>query len=109
LRRPARADQDALFSNCGLRLSILGGFFVEPGLRDYSAMDKETKKKLKRIQKEVKKLKKRFDKVEFRPCNCDAELRAKDEELKALRQRMNELERELDRCMLDSGGVRHGG
>ena len=70
-------------------------------------IDKQTKKKLKAIRKEIKRLKKNYEKLEFRPCNNDADLRAKDEDLKTLRNRINELEREQDRCILDSGSFHH--
>jgi hypothetical protein len=72
-------------------------------------IDKKTKKKLKNIRKEIKRLKKKYQKLEFKPCKCDADLRSKDEELQVLRQRISGLERDQDRCMLDSGGIRHGG
>lgn len=72
-------------------------------------IEKQTKKRLKAIRKEIKSLKKLHVKLEFRPCNNDAELREKERELKALRQRINELEKEQDRCMLNSGAFRHGG
>jgi argonaute-like protein implicated in RNA metabolism and viral defense len=65
-------------------------------------IDKETKKKLKSIRKELKKLKKRYNKMEFKPCKCDAELREKDRELELLRAMINDLEREQDRCILNS-------
>jgi septal ring factor EnvC (AmiA/AmiB activator) len=66
------------------------------------AIDKQTKKKLKSLRKEIKKLKKKHDKMEFKPCKCDAELRAKDQELRLLRGMIQDLEKELDRCILKS-------
>ena len=72
-------------------------------------IDKQTKKKLKNIRKEIKKLKKNQRKLEFRPCRNDVELREKERDLKALRQRISSLEREQDRCVLNSGNICHGG
>lgn len=72
-------------------------------------IDKQSKKRLKNIRKEIKRLLKKHNKLEFKPCNNDAELRAKDEELKILRERINGLEKEQDRCLLNSGSLHHGG
>jgi len=72
-------------------------------------IDKQTKKKLKDIRKEIKRLKKNQRRMEFRPCNTDAELREKEQDLKALRERISSLENAQDRCMLDTGCVCHGG
>lgn len=66
------------------------------------SIDKQTKQRLKSIRKEIKQLKKRHDRMEFRPCNCDAELRAKDLELETLRRMISDLEKEQDRCILNS-------
>ena len=44
-------------------------------------IDKEAKKKLKRIQKNIKKLKKDLDKLELRPCQNDEELKQKEQDL----------------------------
>ena len=67
------------------------------------SIDKQTKKKLKNIRKDIKRLKKQHDKLEFKPCKCDAELREKDRELEFLRRMINDLEKEQDRCILNSG------
>ncbi len=67
------------------------------------SIDKQTKKKLKGIHKEIKKLKKKYNKLEFKPCKCDAELREKDQELELLRGMINDLEKEQDRCLIKSG------
>lgn len=72
-------------------------------------IDKQTKKKIKKISKEIKDLKKSQRKLEFRPCKNDADLRDKERELSALRKRILSLENEQDRFMLNSGGVCHGG
>ncbi|MFO7785777.1 MAG: hypothetical protein ACQET7_06720 [Thermodesulfobacteriota bacterium] len=69
-------------------------------------IDKQTKKKLKSLRKEMKRLKKKYHKMEFKPCKCDAELRAKEQELQLLRGMINDLEKEQDRCILNSGPLR---
>ncbi len=66
-------------------------------------IDKQTKKKLKSIRKEIKRLKKKYNKTELKPCKSDADLRAKDQELELLRRMINDLEKEQDRCLIDSG------
>ena len=69
--------------------------------------DKANKKKLKEIHKEIKVLRKELAKNEFRPCQCDADLRQKDEDLRLLRAKILALENEKDRFMLKTGKVRH--
>lgn len=71
-------------------------------------IDKETKKKLKKIQKEIKRLKKEFEKAELHPCQCDKDLKHKDEDLKKIRDKILSLENEQDRYILSTGGIRHG-
>ena len=68
-------------------------------------IDKETRKRLKQIEKEISKLKKQIKKAEFRPCQSDLELKQKDEDIKAHRDRINELEKEHDRYILKSGNI----
>ena len=68
---------------------------------------KAEKKKLKKIQKEIKALRKELAKNEFRPCQCDADLRQKDEDLKMLRAKIHALENEKDRFMLKAGEIDH--
>lgn len=70
-------------------------------------IDRETKKRLKKIQKEIKKVKKDLSKTELRPCQNDAELRYKEEDLKKLGSKLRELEKEQDRYILDTGRVKH--
>ena len=70
-------------------------------------VDKTTRKILKKINKEIKELKKRYRKMEFRPCQNDAELRIKDEDLKGLMEKIYELEKEQDRFFLNSGRINH--
>jgi hypothetical protein len=71
-------------------------------------IDKKTRKRLKQIAKEISKLKKETKKLEFRPCHSDLELQQKDEDIKALRKRINELEKEHDRYIFKSGNIEHG-
>ena len=70
-------------------------------------LDKDTKKKLKKIQKEIKRVKKDLAKIELRPCQNDAELEQKEEDLKELGNRLRALEKEQDRFILDTGRVKH--
>ena len=78
------------------------------GIKANEMIDKDSKRKLKRIQKEIKKLKREVDKTELRPCQCDADLKQKEEDLKILGEKMRSLEKEQDRYILDSGRVKHG-
>jgi len=71
-------------------------------------VDKENKKKLKKIQKEIHKLRRDLKKTEYRPCQSDAELRQKDEDIRMIRDKILALENEKDRYMLNTGGIRHG-
>ena len=71
-------------------------------------ISRETKKKLKQIKKDMKKLKKEFRKIEFRPCQNDTDLIQKDKELASVKEKIYELEKEMDRCMLNTGHVKHG-
>ena len=70
-------------------------------------IDKGAKKRLKKIQKEIKKVKKELGKIELRPCQNDAELVQKEEDLKELGNRLRALEKEQDRFILDTGRVKH--
>jgi hypothetical protein len=67
--------------------------------------DKVIRKRLKMIKKEIKGLKKMYKKVEFRPCQNDAELRAKDEELRVIMDKIYSLEKEQDRFILNSARI----
>lgn len=64
--------------------------------------DKETRRKLKEFKKGIKLLKREYRKIEFRPCQNDAELHAKEDELKDIMDRIYKLENKQDRFMLDS-------
>jgi len=64
--------------------------------------NKETQKKLKKIKKDIKLLKKQYRKLEFRPCQNDAELHAKEDDLRDLMDRIYGLEKEQDRVMFNS-------
>jgi septal ring factor EnvC (AmiA/AmiB activator) len=70
-------------------------------------IDKEAKKRLRRIQKDIKKVKKDLDKLELRPCQNDEELKQKEQDLKDLSDKLRDLEKEQDRYILDSGPVKH--
>ena len=70
-------------------------------------IDRETKKRLKKVQKEIKRVKKELGKIELRPCQNDAELEQKEEDLEELGTRLRALEKEQDRYILDTGRVKH--
>ena len=72
-----------------------------------SMIDKEAKKRLKRIQKEIKKLKKDLRKLELLPCQNDVELKQKEQDLKELGDKIRQLEKEQDRYILESGRIKH--
>ena len=61
----------------------------------------ETQKRLKRLKNEIKDLKKQYRKTEFRPCKNDADLIAKESDLKSLMEEIYSLENEQDRFILD--------
>ena len=63
-------------------------------------MDKETRKKLKRIQKEIGRFKGELKKMELRPCHGDAELRQKEEDLKIMKREIYELEKEANQLAM---------
>ena len=71
-------------------------------------IDKEAHRKLKKIKKDINKLQKEIKKLEFRPCQNDAELKEKDDDLQILRQKILSLEKEKDRYILNTGRIRHG-
>ena len=72
-----------------------------------SMIDKEAKKRLKRLQEKIKELKKDLHKLELHPCQNDAELKQKEQDLKELGDKLRQLEKERDRYILDSGRVKH--
>ena len=62
----------------------------------------ETRDKIKKLKKDVKELRKLYKKLEFRPCQNDSELIAKESELKSIMDKIYSLENEQDRIILDS-------
>jgi hypothetical protein len=58
---------------------------------------KDGRKRLKEIEKKLKDLEKEFKKMELRPCQNDAELIAKEKDLKVYMDRILDLEKERDR------------
>jgi len=65
----------------------------------------ETQNRIIKLKKDIKELRKIYHRLEFRPCLNDAELSAKESELKSLMDRIYKLENEQDLFILDS--VRH--
>jgi septal ring factor EnvC (AmiA/AmiB activator) len=76
-------------------------------IEEIAMIDKETKKRFKKIQQEIKRIKKELSKIELRPCQNDAELKQKEADLKELSIKLREFEKEQDRFILDSGRVKH--
>ena len=70
-------------------------------------IDKETRKRLKQIKKEISQLKKQTKNLEFRPCQNDSELKQKDKDIKTLREKTYEMEKEHDRSILKAGNIKH--
>ena len=62
----------------------------------------ETHDRIKKLKKSIKELRKVYRNLEFRPCQNDAELIAKESELKSVMDRIFNLENEQDRFILDS-------
>ena len=78
-------------------------------LRVVSAMmDKTTKKRMKKIKKEMDLLRKKLRKIEIRPCHGDADLKQKEMEIRSIKDKLLDLEREHDRYMLNTGKIKHG-
>ena len=71
-------------------------------------IDKKTQKKMKRIKKEISQLQKQIKKLEFRPCHNDSELKQKNKDIKTLREKTYELEKEHDMYILKAGNIKHG-
>ena len=63
-------------------------------------MDKATRKNLKKIQKQIKKFKHELEKIELRPCNSDAELKQKEEDITLIKREIYELEKEANQFTL---------
>jgi chromosome segregation ATPase len=71
---------------------------MEPQAKTISDMpDKQNKKKaIKELQKEIEKLRDEYEKIELRPCQGDADLRQRQNELEILKSKIYELEKERD-------------
>ncbi len=67
--------------------------------------DNVTRDRMKAINKEIKELRKRYKKIEIRPCQNDAELLLKDNELMEIMEKIYALEQEKDRLILDFSRV----
>ena len=52
-------------------------------------------------------MKKQMKKLEFRPCHNDSELKQKDKDIKTLREKTYELEKEHDMYILKTGHKKH--
>lgn len=70
-------------------------------------IDKETRKRLKQIKKEIGRLKKQIKKLEIRPCRNDSELKQKEQDIRALNEKVYQLEKEHDSHILKTGKIRH--
>ena len=67
-------------------------------------MDKETRKKLKRIRREIDRFKGELKKMQLRPFHGDAELRKKEEDLKIMKREIYELEKEANQLTVYISG-----
>jgi len=67
--------------------------------------DNVTRDRMKTIKKEIKELRKRYKKIEIRPCQNDAELLLKDNEIMEIMEKIYALEQEKDRLILDFSRV----
>jgi septal ring factor EnvC (AmiA/AmiB activator) len=70
-------------------------------------IDKQTQKKLKQIKNDINQLNKQIKKIEFRPCQNDSELKQKDKDIKALREKVQQMEKEHGRYILKAGNIKH--
>ncbi len=59
--------------------------------------NKASKRVIKKIQNEINQLKKKFKEMEIRPCQGDAELEQREQDLKVLKEQIYKLEREVDK------------
>ncbi len=59
--------------------------------------NKASKRVIKNIQNEIDQLKKQFKEMELRPCQGDADLEQREKDLKVLKGRIFELEKEVDK------------
>jgi predicted nuclease with TOPRIM domain len=66
-------------------------------------IEKQTKKKLKKIETEMKQLRKQIKGVEIRSCKSNEELTKKEGDLKTLKKKLVDLERERDRSLIENG------
>ena len=71
---------------------------TEPQAKTISDMpDKQNKKKaIKELKKEIEKLRDEYEKIELRPCQGDADLHQRQNELEILKSKIYELEKERD-------------
>ena len=58
--------------------------------------DKKTKKKIKKIQNEIDQFEELFKKMELRPCQGDADLSQKEEDMRRLKDKINAKKMERD-------------
>ena len=58
---------------------------------------KKDRSKAKKLEKEFDELNKVLTKMELRPCKGDTELKQKEEDIKELKEKINQLELDLDR------------
>jgi TolA-binding protein len=69
--------------------------------------DKDTRKRLKQIKKKISQLEKEIKKLTFRPCQNDSDLKQKDKDIKTLREKTYQLEKEHGRYILRAGNIKH--
>ena len=63
-------------------------------------MNKKFQKNIKEIQKELDRLKDLLKAAELRPCQGDADLKQKEEEIKILQREIYDMEKETNKLIL---------
>ncbi len=63
-------------------------------------MDKTTRKNIKKIERQIKRFKRELKKIELRPCNSDAELKKKEDDISIIKKEIYELEKEANQFEL---------
>lgn len=68
----------------------------------------KAKNSIKKIQKEITRLKVELDKLEIRPCQGDADMKKKDEDIILLKREIYDLEKEANQFAIFISGIGSG-
>ena len=68
-------------------------------------VNKKDQKTVKKIQKEIAVLKEDLKKIELRPCQGDADIKQKDQEMLDLKREIYELEKEANQYAIFIAGI----